>query len=149
MSHSPTAITVPFVIYGWKGEVNDSGAPSWELFIASVDIWEERFDQDRPASCLVDPNSKKGIAELGKHEGWLIEAGNMYGHKYCEREGVYPVVITKGKRTVYAMNTDEYNHVGCVNMAYFADDRDVLEEFVTDMRLAGEIESNVAIMQWA
>lgn len=63
---------------------------------------------------------------------------------------LYVCVLKKGDKEVYGLNTDQYSCVGEITVEFFADDEDVLIEFISDLMPGREteIERDTTIHQW-
>jgi hypothetical protein len=133
---TPTSINVPYVAYGSAGSISFGALPDHELLLCGIDYWEEKHDKDVPDT-----------VDIGN--GWTVTRGD-----YClatvERDGTYPTVIRKGDMTVYFLNVSQYAHVGEAEVNYFADDKEHLQAFLTDIGQGDSvIYADKIVSQWA
>jgi hypothetical protein len=136
MSMCVSAETVPFKVVVWLGDMDggmtSTGVPQLDVFI------EDLFGEDSEGDPV--PGTVYG--------SWTVPDPTW--ERYGE---VGANILKKGEKKVYAINEDKHNGFGGVTLTFFADDEDVLKEFMGDWNLLdrgdfSEIEKNRPVLHF-
>jgi hypothetical protein len=150
MSHNCYSIAVKHAFTSYKP--SNQGEPDWEQIVEGIDYWAEmQEDAVHPAVWTPPTWYVNGLdAELGC--GWVVKKSlNSWESAVDIKNGnqeVYACPIRKGDKLVYGLNSSQYSNVGEVEMTYFADDENHLQDFLNDFFPGSSCEDNVAIQQW-
>ena len=148
MSHNCYSIAVKHAFT--PQEPSTEGEADWEQIVEGIDYWAEMQDDAAYPGTWTPPSwyTNKQPAELG--HGWQL-------HRHSTEDGwetpheiksIYACPIRKGDKLVYGLNSSQYSNVGEVEMTYFADNENHLQEFLNDFFPGNFAENNVAVQQW-
>jgi hypothetical protein len=150
MSHNCYSIAVKHAFT--PNEPSTEGEPGWEQVVDNIGCWAEMQEEAAHPAVWTPPTwySSGTDAELGY--GWVVKkAPDLWESAVDIKNGnqeIYACPIRKGDRLVYGVNSSQYSNVGEVEMTYFADDENHLQDFLNDFFPGNFCEDNVAIQQW-
>ena len=146
MSHGCCSIAVKHAYFA--GELCTRGNPDWEQMVDGIGYWAEMQDDAAHPATWAPPvwYTNQTDAELGY--GWVIKRVGNDWETCVDVRGIYVTVIRKDDKLIYGVNSSQYNNVGEVEMAYFADDECQLLDFLNDFFPGESYQDNVAVQQW-
>lgn len=129
-------------------EPSTYGEPAWEQIVDNIELWAEMKDDVAHPGNWNPPAwyTNKTDAQLGY--GWAIEHKKSSWECFVGYDNIFVAVIRNGDKAIYGINSSQYSNVGEVEMVYFADDENHLQDFLNDFFPGETYDSNAAVQQW-
>lgn len=145
MGHGCTSIAVKHAFFPHTPK-----DPDWEQLVDNIELWAEINEDNAPPSGWKIPAWFTNQQNVPLGYGWEIKRLPSGGdwEQFVNYKDIYVSVLRKDDRMVYALNSSQYNNVGEIEMTYFSDDPNHLQDFLNDFFPGESYENDAAVQQW-